>query len=500
MPHQLSTDCLDEILEHLENDKTILHSCLLVNRLWCKISVRILWRNIWRFKYIVYREQHPLEVASSILSTLVACLPNESKELLYKNKIFIPTPTSKPPLFNYVTFCKVLSICEIIKLVENVLRNEPSNINSSLSLKDKNSLVTNEVFKMFTNQIPSLKKLTYDYNQFIPKFSFTYFPGARDLLELRCSSDIPAEFFYQLSQICNNLQIIFIEFRSDDVSNELKELISLQNNLKSLTLIASVSSWANFIPALTKLSNTINTITKLHLYGNNYNLPLSFVSLFTNLEEIIFSFDYGADFGDFKILQFANFPNLQILKFPQRYPKPEYLMKFLEINGKNLKTFYTYGSDNSLSSSIADFCPNLKNLFIGINHGEINTLKTIFNSCQYLESIKIWCGKSYSGEERTYLSEKEVFETVTNHSPSNFCELKIYYISNSDFVSPEDLESFFINWKNRVPKKLLRLIINKNNNIEVNEENKKIAEKYENLGIIKFSIEAFYDEDIFYLL
>ncbi|GBC44839.1 hypothetical protein GLOIN_2v1876445 [Rhizophagus irregularis DAOM 181602=DAOM 197198] len=414
MSCQLTTDCLDEIFEHLENDKSTLHSCLLVNRLWCKTSVRILWRNIWRFKYIVYREKHPLKVASSILSTLVACLPNESKELLYKNKIFIQTPTSKPPLFNYVNFCKVLSIYEIVKLVENVLSNEPSSSVNSLSLKDRNCLVTNEIFKMLTNQISSLKKLTYDYNQFIPKFSFTYFPGAKELSELRCSSDIPSDFFISYHKICHNLQTIFIEF-------------------------PNISSWANIIPALTKHSNTI---TKLHLHGNNYNLPLSFVNLFTNLEEIMFSFDYGADFGDFENLQFANFPKLQILKFPKRYPKPEYVMKFLENNGKNLKTFYIYGSDNALSLSIADFCPNLRSLFVGINYEKNNILKTILSSCQYLESIKVWCGKSYSGEERSYLSEKEVFETIVNYSPNNFCELKIYYSSNSDFVSPVDLESF----------------------------------------------------------
>src|SRR4051812_36186723 len=100
MACQLSTDCLEEILEYLEIDKSTLYSCLLINRLWCKISVRILWRNIWWFKYNIYKEQYPLRVASSILSTLVACLPNESKELLYKDKIFIPTPTSNPPLFN----------------------------------------------------------------------------------------------------------------------------------------------------------------------------------------------------------------------------------------------------------------------------------------------------------------------------------------------------------------------------------------------------------------
>src|ERR1051325_6008573 len=106
----LPVDCLNDILENLEEDKNTLCSCLLVNRLWCEVSVRILWRNIWSLRYGINR-------SSAILSTLVACLPNESKELLHENKIFIPTPTSKPPLFDYVAFCRVLSVSEIGRVV-----------------------------------------------------------------------------------------------------------------------------------------------------------------------------------------------------------------------------------------------------------------------------------------------------------------------------------------------------------------------------------------------
>src|SRR4051794_29620966 len=106
MPCQLSADCLNEVFEHLEGYKPTLRSCLLVNHLWCEVSVRILWRNIWKFKYSV-ADKHQLKVESAILSTLISCLPNESKELLHKNEIFISTistPTLKPPLFNYVAF------------------------------------------------------------------------------------------------------------------------------------------------------------------------------------------------------------------------------------------------------------------------------------------------------------------------------------------------------------------------------------------------------------
>ncbi|PKB92538.1 hypothetical protein RhiirA5_368445, partial [Rhizophagus irregularis] len=122
-------------------------------------------------------------------------------------------------------------------------------------------------------------------------------------------------------------------------------------------------------------------------------------------------------------------------------------MKFLENNGKNLKEFYTGENNKDLSLSIARFCPNLKNLFVLFNNGELDVLKTILISCQYLESIKIWCGINY-------LSEKEVLETVAKYSTNNFCELKIHHITTSD-ASPDDLESFFICWERRTPKKLL---------------------------------------------
>src|SRR5436190_4118078 len=91
MSCQLPTDCLNEIFEYLEEDKITLHSCLLVNRLWCRVAVRILWMNVWSVQYSVY-----YLTSLAILSTLIACLPNESKDLLNTNGIFIPAPTSKP--------------------------------------------------------------------------------------------------------------------------------------------------------------------------------------------------------------------------------------------------------------------------------------------------------------------------------------------------------------------------------------------------------------------
>src|SRR5437764_879261 len=133
MPFPLPADCLNEVFEYLDDDKLTLYSCLLVNRFWCKTSVRILWRNIWNIKYSVNYDRR-----SAILSTLIACLPNESKELLHKNKIVISTPTSKPPLFNYTSFCKVLSVNEIGQIIDVSLKKYTS---ITLNLKDSSCLV-----------------------------------------------------------------------------------------------------------------------------------------------------------------------------------------------------------------------------------------------------------------------------------------------------------------------------------------------------------------------
>src|SRR5687768_12604786 len=150
MPCQLLADCLNEIFKYFSNDddwrtqrenKEALYSCLLVNRLWCEVSVQILWKNIQNY------------------NTLIACLPNESKNFLLENEIIISTPISKPPLFNYVAFIKALSTDEIDRKIRKIeiLQNCDNN---------KRILVTQEVFKMFMNQI-SLKRLIFYYNTFI---------------------------------------------------------------------------------------------------------------------------------------------------------------------------------------------------------------------------------------------------------------------------------------------------------------------------------------------
>ncbi|RIA87221.1 hypothetical protein C1645_828102 [Glomus cerebriforme] len=458
---QLSTDCLDVIFEYLEKDKITLRSCLLVNRLWCKVSVIILWRDS---KYYCTKSYN----------TLISCLPNESKEKLRDNEIIISTPTSNPPIFNYASFCKVLSIDQVYNKIGMLL-----NQRTILDTNKKTYILVQEIFKLFMIQISSLKELHVHW--YLLNVNFTSYPGAKDCLknlsELYCNSKVDSEFFYQLSKISHNIKKFIIDFE-DIVSNGLTVLISVQQNLTHLKITSYCDDYTQVISLLNQLPNTL---IKFNL-DSELIIPLSFISRLTNLQELRLSFPYNNGIlNDFENLQYVNFPQLEILKIKNICPKYELLSNFLEINGKNLKEFYIgdIRCDNLLHLAIAKFCINLRKLSTGFKKNELETLNMVFNNCKHLESIKIWCG----GE---FLNEKEALESVVKYS--HICELILYHLHDlQSELLPDELNSFLISWTNRLPQKSLSLIIVKydSNSLDTNVENMKIIEKYIKLGVIK---------------
>ena len=231
-----------------------------------------------------------------------------------------------------------------------------------------------------------------------------------------------------------------------------------------------------------------NSLIKLDLYARIQYISLSFITKLTNLQELRLSFLERECFINFEELQHAIIPQLQILEIPYACPKFELLIQFLENNGKNLKKLYisdNYGcSYNSLNLAIVSFCPNLRKLSTGFKKNEMGTLKILFNSCEYLESIKIWCGG-------LYMSEKEALETFVKYSHKNICELKLYYKDQiQSELLPEELESFFISWMNRIPQESLSLgalgvAKYRKYSLDTNDENMKVIEKYIKMGVIK---------------
>ncbi|GET00381.1 hypothetical protein GLOIN_2v1876960 [Rhizophagus clarus] len=336
---------------------------------------------------------------------------------------------------------------------------------------------------MFAKQISSLKQLDISLTSSWQS-NFIFCLGAKDCLEnltkLYCRSSID-----QLSQICHNISLLDILVDSY-ISNGLSDFISVQKNLKYFVITLSCydltdNELTNIIPSL--MIKLPNTLIKLDLNGRQQHyISLSLVANFSNLQELVLSFGYRECFEDFEKLQYANFPKLQILKIEKACPRYKFLINFLENNGNNLKEIYIGDirrgcSDNSLNLAIAKFCSNLRKLSTGIKINELETLKIIFNSCQNLESINIWCG----GE---FLREKDALDTVVKYS-QNVRKLILYNQSDLQFklLSKQQLETFFINWANHKPQKSLSLMVVNydTSNLDTND----MINNYSELGVIK---------------
>ncbi|PKY48631.1 hypothetical protein RhiirA4_464276 [Rhizophagus irregularis] len=480
MPCQLPYDCHNYIFEYLndDDDKNTLYSCLLVNSLCCEIAVRILWRDVWKF--CDYDKKH---ILLSIINTLIAFLPKESKEFLHKNGITIPI--QKPPLFNYPSFCKIISTDKIEVMTRRTLEKRQSIISEDL---ENVKYLSQEILKMFMNQISSLKVLKCN-SCYTKDVKFVCSPRAKiclaNLTRLECNSGLKSEFFYQISQICHNIQSLYIDF-GFNIINGLADLISLQNNLK----IVMLRNFKNklFDKIIHSLVKHSFSLTRLILVECDLNL--SFIAMFKNLQVLNL---YYQDFNNsnFDQLQYIRFLKLKILKFIFRrdlnYSSHHYkmLINFLEINGKILTQLYIYGYHNdSLNIALSKFCPNLKNLCTLFKKNESETLKLILNNCQYLEIIKVRYGDEW-------FNGKTIFKVLANYSQKYFYGLNLncYYSKIVDKLH-EELEEFFINWQDHISQRSLSLIINtgysKNVISEVYGKGMKTTiDKYMKLGIIK---------------
>src|SRR6266498_4439994 len=90
-----------------------------------------------------------------------------------------------------------------------------------------------------------------------------------------------------MSQICHNLQSLTIGIE-DVISDGLADLISIQRNLKYLSIFdhSIGDNLAKIIPSIAKLPNNL---TQLHInveknYSKKKYISLSFISKFTNLQ------------------------------------------------------------------------------------------------------------------------------------------------------------------------------------------------------------------------
>ncbi|RIB13442.1 hypothetical protein C2G38_1734847 [Gigaspora rosea] len=133
-------ELMDNILNNLDNEISSLHSCALVSRYWCKLSIPLLWQNPFS-----------IDQSSSFIFQYFSSLEETEKIILKEYGININFPNT---LFNYAKFLKVLDLPRLEGKVNNWIDLQQISMNQSLKCH-----IINLLFKLFVESGAILHKL-----------------------------------------------------------------------------------------------------------------------------------------------------------------------------------------------------------------------------------------------------------------------------------------------------------------------------------------------------
>ncbi|GBB99712.1 hypothetical protein RclHR1_03600008 [Rhizophagus clarus] len=372
-----------EIIQYLHNDHITLSSCILVNRLWCRIAIPLLWEN-------------PFSTCTkncNFIEIYLQYLNEKDKDKLQEYGIKIH---SKPSLlFNYPNFIKNINTCKIVYSIEKWISAFKRNQNKNLLPPIINTTLYN---RSFLNDIDCFMMPEFD---FIRRSEFNL-PPISNLINFTTGStqiQSPPQSI-QLFQAVQSTQ------SQPTQSLQPQDITSLFKNGKKgliykllfklfIKYKANLHTFEIFLMKI-KEYKYFNNVYDLILENPNFirsikNLKLAFYNKGTsNLPKIDSFITFLSSNCDsistlYLQFQFRNNNNILIEKFSSRIIKSQ----------KNIKRIFFIHNNFSLNSSLLSlknfyYSNNLKTItFFDVNFKNINIIKEVFEQFNVLESIHI---------------------------------------------------------------------------------------------------------------
>ncbi|RGB34294.1 hypothetical protein C1646_760707 [Rhizophagus diaphanus] len=462
---KINADCLLLIFNELQDDKRHLHSCLLVNRAWCRIVVRILWKYPWSCYYGYMKSDRRL------FNTIISFLTPSSKQYLLDNGIELPLATTNfsNPSFNYISFCRDFPEDEKISYFARMMLGKD---------EVKENILKEEIYKLYVIKCEDIKKLIWNSSLHLSQF-----PGALTCFSRLIYLDVDAKFvnsiaLHEMAQLCKDIEKIIIRNAAQDNSG-LIELIDVQRNLKSVSILSK--NMKAISEALNKaLTGKANTIIEFILSPVNC-IPPSIIKSLINLKKLSFhNCDEFEDFKEYsKILEFL--PNLWYFHVKD-IPFFKDLAKLIENSKGNIEifSFYTGFCHNEntglLIKAISRNCPKIKELTTYLGSEDLNYLKELLVNCNYLEKIEFF---SLELDKVEYIGD-EICDILAEYSPKTLHKIML---SDNWMFSINGLKRFLESWRGRRP---LSFSIDYHHNREFfTYGHMEILIKYKNEGVLK---------------
>ncbi|PKC56927.1 hypothetical protein RhiirA1_473288 [Rhizophagus irregularis] len=410
---ELSSD----IMQYFRNDFSTLHSCILVNRLWCHLAIPLLWENPFS---IVSRTNYNNIKYHKIrfIETYLINLNDDDKIKLNEFGInrLIPSNT----LFNYPSFIQHLDTLMISDCIEKWVAAAVNTHNS-----DFIKFIHKSLIKIFIENKAKLYIFNGIYhNKYFDESILQSSHFIYNIKILYLKINIPLLKF--LSSNCESITSLYIlSFVKHNTTIEyhLSQLIKSQQNLKKICFIQE------FPPILLNPSNrlnSLNTIIFRNIDFKNINI-LNENCYYKNLENFGLSFE---------LTYCEDSQHLELIKLITNYCTK---IKFLELTGFNDNNQIIYSTFNLIET----IKQNLNYLTIDINYDY-----TFGFNNKYTELSSI------------------VLQNLGQILP-----FKLEYLNLILTMNTNDLEIFLINSQNTFIKKLLLFNITNGTRKKVGQDN-----------------------------
>ncbi|CAB5181361.1 unnamed protein product [Rhizophagus irregularis] len=288
-------ELLSEIIQYFRNDFSTLHSCILVNRIWCRLAIPLLWEN--PFTIISCKNFYSIQYYKiRFIETYLIDLNDNDKIKLNEYGINLLSNT----LFNYPSFIKHLYTriigYSIEKWVASIKKNEQPLF--TFIYNKQNSDFIKFIYK-------SLIKIFIKNEAILHTFDVTHHRNYFDIIDL----------VLQHSNFINNIRQFNLELCSYD------ETIS------------------NITPLLKFLSSNCNSISSLCIPSfDKYKAVVN--EMFNSIELLLQKFgDYLENFvfESFKTYEITNDESeLQLLELISRYCMKIKFLKLSEFTSQNI--------------------------------------------------------------------------------------------------------------------------------------------------------------------
>ncbi|KAF0384840.1 hypothetical protein F8M41_011546 [Gigaspora margarita] len=426
IPSSLTIDCLEEIIRHLVDHRSSLFSCLLVNRLWCKLAIGLLWSRPFEYHINVKR-------FSMIIQTYISCLPIAEKQMLRsKNKRILPEVTTKRKsiintidnkkkyiysnndqlLFNYSKYLRILDLSNFQNGVKQYLTTV--NIESyqiisftvqiliNFLIRSTDTLhhlvINNPIMRLFFDitLLPNIEKI----NQKISSISkIDLFLQRKDAPEIYQGY---IKLIAHLSKHSKNLNKISIinDFQDcqPEVLRHIFKLIEIQNYLEEITVweFQNPSTFQWIYTALKSQSNSLKYLGIKRF--RNFSIFLDFLKSCKSLKSLEI-LDFFVEDGYTPLYIPFNSTiseEIKLEKFSccENYSKSSVfsltMTIIIRMANKNLRELILGDSTDELIEEIQQNCPNIIKLSLTLYTTSFEKLLPLLSSSKleflYLES------------------------------------------------------------------------------------------------------------------